>query len=128
MKRLTLLLGLVLLLSGCAILNPYEEDFKCKKTSEGKCVDVETAYREAKGLSAGLAASADSAEYEQAVYDRMAGLLHAPSTPVVAPPKVMRVLILPYEGKESELYMLRYAYIFVDRPRWILTDPLAGRT
>jgi len=122
MKRLTLLFGLALLLSGCATLNPYEEDFKCEKTAEGKCVTVETAYFESKGITE--AASADSTEYEQALYDRMAGLLQAPSTPIVVPPKVMRVLILPYEGKDSELYMLRYAYIFVDPPRWMLTDPL----
>lgn len=126
MKQLTLLLGLILLLTGCSVMNPYEEDFKCPQTDDGKCVDVETAYYESKGFI-GQTASATSTDYEQALYDRMTDLLQAPSTPVVVPPKVMRVLMLPYEGEDSELYMLRYAYIFVDRPRWVLTDPLKGR-
>lgn len=126
MKRLILLLGLVLLLTGCSVLNPYEEDFKCPRTDEGECVDVETAYNESRG-SIGQPAGAASTDYEQALYDRMTDLLHAPSTPVVVPPKIMRVLMLPYEGEDSELYMLRYAYIFVDRPRWMLTDPLKER-
>jgi conjugal transfer pilus assembly protein TraV len=125
MKRLILLLGLVLLLAGCSVMNPYEEDFKCPQTDDGKCVDVETAYYESKGFI-GQTASANSTDYEQALYGRMTDLLQAPSTPVVVPPKVMRVLMLPYEGEDSELYMLRYAYIFVDRPRWVLTDPLKG--
>jgi conjugal transfer pilus assembly protein TraV len=43
---------------------------------------------------------------------------------MVVAPKVMRVLMLPYEGQDEELYLYRYAYIFTDRPRWIMTDPL----
>ncbi len=126
MKKLLVLSGLVSLLSGCTVMNPYEEDFKCQMTSEGKCVDVETAYYASKDLD-GKPTGAAHGDYEHALYDRISDLLRAPSTPVVVPPKVMRVLMLPYEGKDSELYMLRYAYIFVDRPHWVLTDPLKGK-
>lgn len=58
--------------------------------------------------------------YRSALYDKFSGLLKEPQTPVVAPPKVMRVLLLPYTGQDNEFYMLRYVYFFVDKPRWIL--------
>ena len=60
--------------------------------------------------------------YRSALYDKFSGLLKEPKTPIVAPPKVMRVLLLPYTGQENEFYMLRYVYFFVDKPRWILGD------
>jgi conjugal transfer pilus assembly protein TraV len=37
---------------------------------------------------------------------------------------VMRVLTLPYKGDENELYMLRYVYIIVDGPKWVMGDYL----
>ena len=52
-------------------------------------------------------------DYQEALYKELAGLLKEPITPVVAPPKVMRVLLLPYKGDANELYMLRYIYFFV---------------
>jgi len=60
--------------------------------------------------------------YRSALYDKFSGLLKEPQTPIVAPPKVMRVLLLPYTGQDNEFYMLRYVYFFVDKPRWILGD------
>ena len=62
--------------------------------------------------------------YRLALYDKFSGLLKEPKTPIVAPPKVMRVLLLPYTGQENEFYMLRYVYFFVDKPRWILGDSI----
>ena len=64
--------------------------------------------------------------YRSALYDRFSGLLKEPQTPVVAPPKVMRVLLLPYTGQDNEFYMLRYVYFFVDKPRWILGDSVTA--
>lgn len=126
MKRLTILILAALTLSGCAVLNPYEENFRCPGGDSGKCIDVSGAYDEARGLT-GQAAPPSNTDYEKALYGRVKDLLEAPTTPVVVPPKVMRVLMLPYEGEENELYMLRYAYIFLDRPRWVLTDPFAKK-
>ena len=65
-------------------------------------------------------------QYRSALYDKFSGLLKEPQTPVVAPPKVMRVLLLPYTGQENEFYMLRYVYFFVDKPRWILGDTVTA--
>ena len=63
--------------------------------------------------------------YRTALFDKFSGLLKEPVTPVVAPPKTMRVLLLPYTGQENEFYMLRYVYFFVDEPRWLLGDSLS---
>ena len=64
--------------------------------------------------------------YRSALFDKFGGLLTEPQTPVVAPPKVMRVLLLPYTGQENEFYMLRYVYFFVDKPRWLLGDSVVA--
>jgi len=63
---------------------------------------------------------ADITEYQDALYKRLAGLLKEPTTPLLVPPQVVRVLFLSYTGEEDELYMPRYIYFFVDKPRWIL--------
>ena len=65
-------------------------------------------------------------QYRSALFDKFNGLLKEPNTPIVAPPKVMRVLLLPYTGQENEFYMLRYVYFFVDKPRWILGDSVVA--
>lgn len=117
-----LLLLLVLPLAGC--LNPYTGDFKCPKTYNGKCVSVSDAYDESLGKAPEPGPQTGPGLFRGALYDRMAGLLKEPEPPMVVPPKVMRVLMLPYEGQDEELYLFRYAYIFTDRPRWVLTDPL----
>jgi conjugal transfer pilus assembly protein TraV len=112
-------------------LNPSPSDFNCPDTDPGKCDSVRTAYEESKGIvpPAAAAGSGDGRDlYREALYSRFAGLLREPETPMVVPPRVMRVLLLPYRGAEGELYMLRYAYLFVEEPRWILGDQtrLAG--
>lgn len=62
--------------------------------------------------------------YRSSLYQKFDTLLKEPETPMVAPPKVMRVLLLPYKGQENELFAMRHVYIFVDEPRWILGDSI----
>jgi len=62
--------------------------------------------------------------YRSALYDKFGNLLKEPQTPVVSPPKIMRVLLMPYTGQENEFYMLRYVYFFVDEPRWLLGNSI----
>jgi len=64
--------------------------------------------------------------YRTALFDKFSGLLKEPVTPVVAPPKTMRVLMLPYTGQDNEFYMLRYVYFFVDEPRWLLGNSVSS--
>lgn len=61
-----------------------------------------------------------SEEYQGALYRRLAGLVKDPRTPLVAPPEVLRVWLLPYEGEGGELFMERYVYVMVQKPRWVL--------
>jgi conjugal transfer pilus assembly protein TraV len=139
MKRRNSLVFAALLLCGCsAALNPYESSFNCPETEKGKCVSVAKAYDESLnplvkpeagekegecvdcGKETGPATSGEEREYRDALFRRLAGLLKEPETPMVAPPQVMRVLLLPYRGESGELFMPRYAYFFLDSPRWIL--------
>jgi conjugal transfer pilus assembly protein TraV len=144
MRRLVLLFVLAILLTGCAsVLNPYESDFQCPDTDRGKCVSVQDAYGESiqknsstenkdevkseKPKEGNALESQDKKnnDYQEALYRELAGLLKEPLTPIVAPPKVMRVLLLPYKGDSNELYMIRYVYFFVEEPKWILGDYLS---
>jgi conjugal transfer pilus assembly protein TraV len=147
MRRIILLLVLAILLTGCAsVLNPYESDFQCPDTDRGKCVSVQDAYGESmqknsstenkdevkseKPQEGGVLESQHKKnnDYQEALYKELAGLLKEPLTPIVAPPKVMRVLLLPYKGDSNELYMIRYVYFFVEEPKWILGDYLQSTT
>jgi len=123
--RSFLVLFLALPMAGC--MNPYASKFACPDPDNGKCVSMEDAYAESISTRLDPARprqEADEGDYRDALFGRIAGLLREPETPLVAPPKVMRVLMLPYEGEDNALFMLRYAYIFTEPPRWILADPL----
>ena len=160
MKKALITIGM-LTMSGCALLNPYESSFSCPDASNGKCVSVQTAYKESSassGKSSGAPAESKEDDcgpenatsgtcteakkdislhssdkengtynrYQSALFDKFSGLLKEPVTPVVAPPKTMRVLLLPYTGQDNEFYMLRYVYFFVDEPRWLMGDSVTS--
>jgi conjugal transfer pilus assembly protein TraV len=36
----------MMIMSGCALLNPYDSGFSCPETGNGKCVSVQSAYKE----------------------------------------------------------------------------------
>jgi conjugal transfer pilus assembly protein TraV len=134
----------MLFICGCTLLNPYESSFSCPETGNGRCVSVDEAYREsAAGLAgsdagpAGIGPTGPGLEtparvspgydrYRTALFEKFSGLLQEPVTPLVSPPKTMRVLLLPYRGRDNELYMLRYVYFFVDEPRWLLGDAVSA--
>ena len=55
--------------------------------------------------------------YQNAVNKKLATMLKAPNTPLIAPPQIMRILVLPYKGDMNELYMMRYVYLLIDDPQ-----------
>lgn len=143
------LLGLGL--QSCATLkemvNPYDEQFHCRaKDTEGKCVDTPTAYQDArypqpavedpakKDGKVYLFGSAISEEpiptppisakdaAKASQYKSITDLLDNPEAPLLKPPKILRILILPYKGEKNELFMTRYAYLEVEKASWVLTD------
>ena len=70
--------------------------------------------------------TAESSEtmYQRAVNKKLATMLKAPNTPLIAPPQVMRVLVLPYKGDMNELYMMRYIYLLIDDSKWVVGNYL----
>ena len=125
-----LLIGLLILIvvAGCApvknAVNPYEENFRCRaKDSEGQCVDTPTAYRQARVPDPATETTStvqDEAQGER--YRAISDLLAAPETPLLNPPKILRVLLLPYRGEANELFMSRYAYLEIEPAEWVLTE------
>jgi len=130
MKQLLASILILLCVSGCAgvknAVNPYEENFRCKaKDSEGKCLDTPTAYREARipdGQLSEAASNTSQIEAQNSRYKALTDLLEAPETPVLNPPKILRVLLLPYKGENNELFMTRYAYLEIEPSQWVLTE------
>jgi len=139
MKRVLYLLTFAVLLGGCSVLNPYRSEFTCPQKENGKCVGVDSAYYESLTKTKDKIENPESLKkdnsdkaktkvggqksenlYQEEVYRKLAGLLKEPVTPLVAPPKVMRVLLLPYKGDGGELFMPRYVYFMADDPQWIM--------
>ncbi|MCP3870739.1 MAG: TraV family lipoprotein [Gammaproteobacteria bacterium] len=131
MERFKSVVALLILgLSACAPLenavNPYEEDFKCRADDDtGKCIDTPSAYQDARypGVEQ-VAPAVETPRVNKADqrYQMVAGLLEEPQKPILQPPKIMRVLLLPYEGEGDELFMTRYVYLKVEESDWILSD------
>lgn len=129
MKQLLTGILILLCISGCAgvkdAVNPYEENFHCKaKDSDGKCLDTPTAYKEARlpGGQGNENSNDSQVEAQNSRYKALTDLLEAPETPVLNPPKILRVLLLPYKGENNELFMTRYAYLEIEPSQWVLTE------
>ncbi len=148
MKTRSSFLLLAIILCGCStVLNPYQSSFNCPETGKGKCVSVQQAYSDSlnplvkpetgagegecrecgKETNTESGSSREESQYRGALFKRLSGLLNEPETPMVAPPQVMRVLLLPYRGDGGELFMPRYAYFFLNRPQWILDGYLVEK-
>ncbi len=119
----------VLLLSGCGpVLIPYNEDFKCRaKDDTGECVDTPTAYKKARFPEADEEENSEpianpQQELQDNRYKLVAELLEEETKPLLQPPKILRVLMLPYKGEGEELFMSRYVYLKVEDSQWVLTD------
>ena len=132
-RYLMLVLFLFLAAQGCSSIMPYSGNFTCPKTANGKCMSVSDAYEESlkkvpqanqvNGAKDNRSVPEDSA-YKKELLKKLAGLLKEPTTPMVRPATVMRVLFTYYPGDEAELYSYRYAYFFADTPAFVLGDYL----
>lgn len=120
--------------AGCAsVVNPYSSDFTCPQMEKGKCVPIMEAYEESlknqvitveeKKDTPAKERSSLEESYRDLLFERMARLLKEPKTPLLAPPKVVRVMILPYQAEQGkEFYSARYVYVVVEDPYWILQN------
>ncbi len=117
----------LVLLTGCGpVLNPYNEDFKCRaKGDAGECIDTPTAYKKARHPEAELAPGPGEnaqQELQDNRYKIVSELLKEETKPLLQPPKILRVLLLPYKGEDEELFMSRYVYLKIEDSQWVLTD------
>ena len=125
-------LFLLFLLTACGPLqetvNPYNENFKCRARDDaGECIDTPTAYKKARYPEPASGGEAEPAvgitqEIQDNRYRLVAGLLQEEKKPLLQPPKILRVLLLPYKGEGGELFMSRYVYVKIEDSKWILTD------
>lgn len=119
-----------MVMAGCATssaLNPFEGGFKCATTNTGECIPLNEAYdralQEDKSKPVALVINGNESTeslYKRALYKEVTNLLEKPKTPIVIPPKTVRVLILPYKDSNGTLYMPRYLYFFASEPEWVL--------
>ncbi len=122
----------VLLFQACApmqdAINPYEESFKCRaKDDNGECIDTPTAYKKARYPETASEGEVEPStgikqEVQDNRYKLVAELLQEEKKPLLQPPKILRVLMLPYKGEDEELFMSRYIYVKIEDSKWILTD------
>ena len=154
LQNVSLPLLLLVLLSGCGglvgeLVNPYEENFKCRTRDDaGKCIDTSSAYKEARfpdvdnasetsctnvsgdTIPCPPATTAESVTRtninqltaQNSRYKALTDLMQEPDKPMLEPPKIMRVLMLPYKGENDELFMTRYVYLKLKESGWVLTD------
>ena len=130
--KLLLLFGCLALLSnGCApmndAINPYNETFKCRTVEDtGECIDTPTAYKKARypdlETEGYIEDNPGGLTAQEQRYKTLTRLLEKPKKPLLQPPKILRVLLLPYKGENEELFMTRYVYVKIEDSRWILTD------
>jgi conjugal transfer pilus assembly protein TraV len=120
---------LLMLFAGCGpVLNPYNEDFNCRaKDDAGECIDTPTAYQKARypetaTEDAPEPRETDQQELQDNRYRIVSGLLQEETKPLLQPPKILRVLLLPYKGEDEELFMSRYVYLKIENSQWVLTD------
>ncbi len=120
------------LLTACGPLqetvNPYNENFKCRARDDvGECIDTPTAYKKARYPEPVSGEEVEpptgiTREIQDNQYRLVAGLLQEEKKPLLQPPKILRVLLLPYKGEDDELFMSRYVYVKIEDSKWILTD------
>ncbi|MDK9707628.1 MAG: type IV conjugative transfer system lipoprotein TraV [Desulforhopalus sp.] len=131
------------------LVNPYEENFKCRTRDDaGKCIDTSSAYKEARfpdvdnagetsctnvsgdtipcppatTADSGIRTNINQLTAQNSRYKALTELMQEPDKPMLEPPKIMRVLMLPYKGENDELFMTRYVYLKLKESGWVLTD------
>ena len=101
----------------------FDEKWKEKKEAwaESHSELVEARSRMTKGMH-DTDPHINSASYRQSYLRKLQDLMEAPETPVLVPPKVIRILVLPRTFEEKRSLMGSH-YLFSqleDGPRWIL--------
>jgi conjugal transfer pilus assembly protein TraV len=59
--------------------------------------------------------------YRDRLFKEMASVIEDTETPLLAPPKIGRVLVLNYSDTEDVFYSSRHIYFITKDPQWVLT-------
>jgi len=148
-KSFFIMVSLSICLCGCAsLLNPYKDEFQCPEIYNGRCASMQSAYHDSVNNVDPKAASAISetcgekdrlssqpllgsergGTYERAKqifkekqFQKMAALIKEPAAPVLAPPEVVRVLIMSYTTSLHVWLGYRFGYFLATEPYFILS-------
>ncbi len=147
--KYSVIVSLGALLAGCSTFSPYDSDFSCKNDDHGSCEHPQEAYDKALKNDGAAIRDQDKSEeyaedhkhsngqgrsdqylgYKNEVYGELQLLLKQPDTPVLAPAKTVRTLILPYRDpvNKRRLYMSRFVYSVLEEPHFILGEAEKSR-
>jgi len=104
---------MVLTEQGAETVSDNEGNEKCK---DGKC-------KEKEGTEAGPIKREPDPEYiyRDRLFKEMASVIEESETPLLAPPKIGRVLVLNYSDTEDVFYSSRHIYFITKDPQWVLS-------
>ncbi len=146
--KLIAIIGFCVSISGCAaIFNPYNSEFSCPETNKGACVSTTEAYKRSlsgedetnlelckdgkcekvdKSSANGKVhegmngqSGAPESVYQKNLFRELTALIEEPETPIIAPPNVVRILLLSYTGEDNQFYGWRYVYFMDGSPKWV---------
>lgn len=103
--------------------NSYRYELNKKKGCSGGDCNKKGGNIGVLSMDTSLTSDKGEGAYLDSLYKKMSSLLKEPSTPLIVPPKIMRVLIFSYTGDGEDLFMPRYVYFMADKPKWMLLDP-----
>ena len=130
MKKIFALIISTVLLTGCAVQSPeakikYLQQNTLSQRIEGILRNPNLTEEQKKRLILTLFAQKRKEWSAQNIYTKekakkLAEMLSLPATPLHTPPKIMRVLILPWVDKNGVFHGAHYVYMQVDSGQWIL--------
>jgi conjugal transfer pilus assembly protein TraV len=110
---------------GSKIFNPYDKEFSCPETYNGKCTTLDNAYEESlekeysKDEITSIMNSQAEKDYIDKKFSRLRNMIDEDKAPLVVPPLTKRALVLPYETG-NQMYSVRKIYFFVEDPKFQL--------
>jgi conjugal transfer pilus assembly protein TraV len=87
------------------------------KCQSGKCKNEEAEEGEEAPVKMG---PDPEYNYRNRLFQEMASVIEDTETPLLAPPKIGRVLVLNYSDTEDVFYSSRHIYFITKNPQWVL--------
>lgn len=144
--RNALIVFFLFCLTGCSILNPYEEEFACRPGEKtGGCFDVRSAYAHAKSTEGNDTIDVDppvlpedrkmmrdstnidsKSLYRESVYSELKKLVDKDVTPMLSPPVILKTSFIPFTDEDGVLFMGDDVFEMVEEPKFVLDGRLSS--